>query len=42
MTVEEVVREYGDMLYRICIVMLCNEQDAQDAVQDTFCRYMEY
>lgn len=42
MTVEEVVMEYGDMLYRICIVMLCNEQDAQDAVQDTFCRYMEY
>ena len=42
MTVEEVVAEYGDMLYRICIVMLCNEQDAQDAVQDTFCRYMEH
>lgn len=42
MTVEEVVMEYGDMLYRICIVMLCHEQDAQDAVQDTFCRYMEH
>lgn len=41
MTVEEVVMEYGDMLFRICLVMLCNEQDAQDAVQDTFCRYLE-
>lgn len=42
LTVEEVVMEYGDMLYRICVVMLCNEQDAQDAVQDTLCRYMEH
>lgn len=41
MKVEEVVREYGDMLFRVCMVLLCNEQDAQDAVQDTFCRYME-
>lgn len=37
----EAVMRYSDMLYRICIVMLCNEQDAQDAVQDTFCRYLE-
>ena len=42
MTVEEAVMQYGDMLFRICLVMLCNEQDAQDAVQDTFCRYMEH
>lgn len=42
MKVEEAVLEYGDMLFRICMVMLCNEQDAQDAVQDTFCKYMEH
>lgn len=42
MAVEEVVARYGDMLFRICLVMLCNEQDAQDAVQDTFCRYLEH
>ena len=42
MTVEEAVMQYGDMLFRICLVMLCNDQDAQDAVQDTFCRYMEH
>lgn len=28
MAVEEVVARYGDMLFRICLVMLCNEQDA--------------
>ncbi|MBD5106593.1 MAG: RNA polymerase sigma factor [Lachnospiraceae bacterium] len=42
MTVEEIVESYADMLYRICVVILCNEQDAQDAVQETFCRYMEH
>jgi len=40
--VEKVVMEYGDMLFRVCMVLLCNEQDAQDAVQDTFCSYMEH
>lgn len=41
MTIEEIVHAYSNMLYRICIVMLGNEADAQDAVQDTFCRYLE-
>ena len=41
MTAEEMVQAYSSMLYKICIVMLCNEQDAQDAIQDTFCRYLE-
>ena len=35
------VIKYSDMLYKICIVILCNEQDVQDAIQDTFCRYLE-
>lgn len=39
--VREAVIKYSDMLYRICVVILCNEQDAQDAVQETFCRYLE-
>ena len=39
--IREAVLKYSDMLYKICIVILCNEQDTQDAVQDTFCRYME-
>ena len=45
MSIEENVRnavlKYSDILYKICIVILCNEQDVQDAIQDTFCRYME-
>lgn len=41
MTIEQMVTEYSSMLYRICVVMLGNEADAQDAVQDTFCRYLE-
>ncbi|MCM1268792.1 MAG: RNA polymerase sigma factor [Bacteroidales bacterium] len=41
MTTEEAVKKYSAMLYRICVVMLGNEADAQDAVQDTFCRYLE-
>lgn len=39
--VEEAVMKYSDMLYKICIVILCNEQDVQDAIQETFCRYLE-
>lgn len=39
--IREAVMKYSDMLYKICIVILCNEQDVQDAVQDTFCRYLE-
>lgn len=39
--IREAVMEYSDVLYRICIVILCNEQDTQDAIQDTFCRYLE-
>ena len=38
--VNRVVEAYGDMLFRICIVLLCCEYDAQEAVQETFIRYM--
>ena len=34
MEVEEIVRKYSNMLYKICIVILCNEQDVQDAIQE--------
>lgn len=39
--IREAVIEYSDTLYKVCIVILCNEQDVQDAIQDTFCRYLE-
>lgn len=37
---EEVMTEYSNMLFKICLVILGNEHDAQDAVQDTFYRYL--
>ncbi len=39
--IRKAVIKYSDMLYKICLVILCNEQDVQDAIQDTFCRYLE-
>ncbi|MDE7324293.1 MAG: sigma-70 family RNA polymerase sigma factor [Lachnospiraceae bacterium] len=39
--IREAVTKYSDMLYKICLVILCNEQDVQDAIQDTFCKYLE-
>ena len=39
--IKEAVMKYSDTLYKVCIVILCNEQDVQDAIQDTFCRYLE-
>ena len=41
MSVENLVMEYSSMLFKICMVILCNEHDAQDVLQDTFCRYIE-
>ena len=41
MSIENLVEEYSNMLFKICMVILCNEQDAQDVLQDTFCRYIE-
>ncbi len=37
---ENMVKTYGDMLYRICLVMLKNENDAEDAVQDVIMRIL--
>ena len=39
--VEAAVEAYGNMLYRLCLVMLKNRSDAEDAVQDTILRYMQ-
>lgn len=39
--VEFVVEEYGDMLYRICFIQLRSEADAEDAVQDTYLKYVK-
>ena len=39
--VEAAIRAYGNPLYRLCFVMLRNESDAEDAVQETFIRYLQ-
>lgn len=31
---------YGDMLFRLCMVLLCSREDAEDVVQDTFLKYV--
>lgn len=38
---EELVTRYSNMLFKICLVILENEQDAQDAVQETFYRFLK-
>lgn len=38
--IDRMVDTYGNMLFRICLVILGNESDAEDAVQDTFIKYL--
>lgn len=39
--VEMLMETYGNLLFRICLVTLGNQADAEDAVQDTFLRYLQ-
>ena len=36
---ERIVDTYGNMLFRICLIILCNKNDAEDVVQDTLVNY---
>ena len=38
--IEAVVSAYGDSLFRLCLIMLGNTADAEDALQETFIKYM--
>lgn len=40
-SIESIVNEYGTMLYRISFTMLGNNFDAEDAVQETFIKYIK-
>lgn len=39
--VETIINRYGDMLYRVCLLMLKNTADAEDAVQETIIKYYQ-
>ena len=39
--IETQISQYGDMLYRLCLIMLKNESDAEDAVQETYIKYFQ-
>lgn len=38
---EEVLNQYGNMLFRYALLMLGNTQDAEDVVQDTLLKYWQ-
>lgn len=35
-----VVENYSTTIFKICLVILCNESDAEDALQNTFFKYI--
>lgn len=39
--IETTINKYGDMLYRLCVLMLKNESDAEDVVQETIIKYYQ-
>lgn len=38
--ITELVEKYGSLIFRISYCILCNFQDAEDAVQETFLKYL--
>ncbi len=38
--IEMAVEKYGDMLFRLCITLVKDYDDAEDAVQDTYIKYI--
>lgn len=38
--IESLLEDYGSSLFRLCLFMLKNEKDAEDAIQETFLKYL--
>ncbi len=38
---ETIMQTYGNMLFRLCLITLGNASDAEDAVQETFIKYLQ-
>lgn len=41
-SIERVIDNYSDMLYRLAVVRMNNKEDAQDVVQDTFLKLIKH
>ena len=39
--IETIIKKYGDMLYRLSVIMLKNDSDAEDVVQETIIKYYQ-
>ena len=39
--IETLISQYGNMLFRLCLIMLKNESDAEDAIQETYIKYFQ-
>ena len=39
--IEAAVKDWGDMLFRLCFTMLGNQADAEDAASETIIKYIE-
>lgn len=39
--IERLIQMYGDKLFRLCLITLGNASDAEDAVQETFVKYLQ-
>ena len=37
---EKIMQTYGNILFRLCLMTLGNASDAEDAVQETFLKYL--
>ncbi len=40
-SIEAIVQTYGDLLFRLCYILLGNEADAEDAVQETLLTFLK-
>ena len=38
--IERIVNQYSNTLFRLCFTILCNNSDAEDAVSDTFLKFI--
>lgn len=40
-SIEALLDKHGDRLYRMCLMMLGNPQDAEDVIQETLLKYLQ-